>query len=233
MKPWIVTGASRGLGAALADELAGRGHAVLALARDHAQLLALQQRWPDGQISIGVLDLAQPEQIEARLAHYCAPFSGLSGVINNAGIGYYKPFVEHSMAELQAILQVNLGAVMQICAVLVPRLIAQGHGHIVNIGSDLGRRPLANMAAYVAAKHGLTGFSHSLLRELKGQGVRVSLINPGMIDTHFSDGDVGAREEYRHLKPAALAKLIVDMTSLPGHMLVDELSVHPLGQAEF
>lgn len=233
MKPWIVTGASRGLGAALAEELAGRGHAVLALARDQTQLLALQKRWPEGQLSIGVLDLAQADQLEAKLAHYCAPFAGFSGVINNAGIGYYKPFVEHSAAELQAILQVNLGAVLQICAFLVPRLIAQGHGHIVNIGSDLGRRPLANMAAYVAAKHGLTGFSHSLLRELKSHGVRVSLINPGMIDTHFSDGPVGARDEYQHLKADVLAKLIVDMTTLPGHMLVDELSVHPLGQAEF
>lgn len=233
MKPWIVTGASRGLGAALADELASRGQSVLALARDTEQLAALQRRWPDGQISVGALDLADAGELERKLAQYCQPYSQFSGVINNAGIGFYKPFVAHSSAELQAILQVNLGAVMQICAFLVPQLLRQGDGHIVNIGSDLGRRPLANMAAYVAAKHGLAGFSHSLLRELKSSGVRVSLINPGMIDTHFSAGEVGARDEARHLKPAALAKLVVDLTALPGHMLVDELTVHPLGQGEF
>jgi short-subunit dehydrogenase len=233
-KPWIVTGASRGLGAALVRELAARGESVVAIARDQAQLQQLQATSPE-RITICALDLSKSDQIKSALLNVLAAFSGISGVFNNAGIGSYKAFSEHSEAELIDIVQVNLTAVMQICHIALPILLRQGFGHIVNIGSDLGRRPLANMAAYVASKHGLTGFSHSLLREVKSAGVRVSLVNPGMIDTHFGGGgsEAGLRDEAKHLKPEALAKLIVDITQQPGHLLIDELTVHPLGQADF
>ena len=233
-KPWIVTGASRGLGAALVSELLGRGESVLATARDLGQLQALKALAPE-RVAICELDLRDGKQICAKLSQSLAPFTAISGVFNNAGIGSYNAFTEHSEAELIDILQVNLTAVIQICHVVVPILLRQGLGHIVNIGSDLGRRPLANMAAYVASKHGLTGFSHSLLREVKKAGLRVSLVNPGMIDTHFGGAmqEAGTRDEALHLKPDALAKLVVDITCQPGHLLIDELTVHPLGQAEF
>jgi 3-oxoacyl-[acyl-carrier protein] reductase len=126
---------------------------------------------------------------------------------------------------------------MQICHALLPALRASAEAgrrpHIVNIGSDLGRRPLANMAAYVASKHGLTGFSHSLLRELKGEGIKVSLVNPGIIDTDFGGGQEGSRDEAWSLRPAALATLVLQLVNQPGSMLVDEVSVHPLGQGDF
>jgi short-subunit dehydrogenase len=234
-KPWIVTGASRGLGAALVRELASRGESVLAIARDQAQLQQLQAETSIERVTVCALDLSKSDQIKPKLLNTLAAFSGISGVFNNAGIGSYKAFSEHSESELIDIVQVNLTAVMQICHIAVPILLRQGFGHIVNIGSDLGRRPLANMAAYVASKHGLTGFSHSLLREVKSAGVRVSLVNPGMIDTHFGGGgsEAGLRDEAKHLKPEALAKLLVDITQQPGHLLIDELTVHPLGQADF
>jgi len=154
----------------------------------------------------------------------------LGGVINNAGIGSYKAFAEHEETELLDIVQVNLGAVMQICHAVLPKLLAQGHGHIVNIGSDLARRPLANMAAYAASKHGLAGFSHSLLREVKNAGIKVSLINPGIIDTDFGGAAEGSRDAAWSLRPAQLAQLIVQVIEQPGSMLIDELTVHPLGQ---
>jgi short-subunit dehydrogenase len=138
--------------------------------------------------------------------------------------------MEHSESELVAIIQVNLTAVIQICHAVLPRLLGQGRGHIVNIGSDLGRRPLANMAAYAAAKHGLAGFSHSLLREVKSAGIKVSLINPGIIDTDFGGGTEGSREGAWSLRPGDLARLIIQVIEQPGSTLVDELSVHPLGQ---
>ncbi|MBL8243379.1 MAG: SDR family NAD(P)-dependent oxidoreductase, partial [Rhodanobacteraceae bacterium] len=107
---------------------------------------------------------------------------------------------------------------------------AQRAGHIVNIGSDLARRPLANMAAYVASKHGLAGFSHSLLREVKDAGIKVSLVNPGIIDTGFGGGSEGSRDRAASLHPATLARLILDAVLQPGSVVVDELTVHPAGQ---
>jgi short-subunit dehydrogenase len=90
---------------------------------------------------------------------------------------------------------------------------------------------------YAASKHGLAGFSHSLLREVKGQGVKVTLVNPGIIDTDFGakDGETleGTRGAEWSLRPAQLAALIVQMIEQPGNVLVDELTVHPLGQDSF
>jgi short-subunit dehydrogenase len=226
---WIVTGASRGLGRQLALKLAARGHEVLAIARDRAGLDALSSQAP-GRILPLALDLADAANLDAAITAAIAPIDHLDGVINNAGIGSYKAFLEHSAAESLAILQVNLGAVIQICHAVLPKLLAQGRGHIVNIGSDLGRRPLANMAVYSASKHGLAGFSHSLLREVKERGIKVSLINPGIIDTDFGGNREGSRDPVGSLHPHALAELIVQVIEQPGSIVVDELSVHPLAQ---
>ena len=230
---WIVTGASRGLGRHLALLLAERGHDVLACARDLPRLHALAQQGAAGRITPCQLDLADSATLGPTLASAVQTMPHISGVINNAGIGWYKPFSEHTQAELMATVQVNLMAVMQVCHLLVPRLVAQGRGHIVNIGSDLARRPLANMAAYVASKHGLAGFSHSLLREVKQHGVKVSLVNPGIIDTDFGGASEGSRDAAWSLRPAHLAQLVLQLIEQPGNLLVDELTVHPLGQGEF
>jgi len=225
---WLITGASRGLGRHLAVALAARGHSVLAAARDRAKLDELVQQ--DARIQALPLNLADVASVVPIVRAAIAALPTLSGVINNAGIGSYKAFAEHEETELLDIVQVNLGAVMQICHAVLPKLLAQGHGHIVNIGSDLARRPLANMAAYAASKHGLAGFSHSLLREVKNAGIKVSLINPGIIDTDFGGAAEGSRDAAWSLRPAQLAQLIVQVIEQPGSMLIDELTVHPLGQ---
>lgn len=232
MSTWIVTGASRGLGARLVLELAGRGHRVLAIARDAEALHALAASSP-GRIVAVPLDLARADTIAPCLRDLLETHGPVDGLVNNAGIGAYKPFLEHTEVELLDILQVNLGAAIQACHVLLPHFLARGGGQIVNIGSDLGRRPLANMAAYVASKHGLAGFSQSLLREVKDRGIRVSLVNPGMIDTGFGGGMATGDDDASRLDPGRLAALIVQLIEQPPTLVIDELTVHPLGQVDF
>jgi short-subunit dehydrogenase len=229
---WIVTGASRGLGRHLSLQLADRGHRVIACARDAARLDALAAERP-GRIAPCMVDFADAAQIGPRLAAALAHEPRISGLVNNAGFGHYKPFLEHSEAESLALVQVNFTAAIQCCHAVLPRLLEQGAGHIVNIGSDIGRRPQPNMAVYAAAKHGLAGFSGSLLREVKGRGVKVSLVNPGIVDTDFGGAHEGSRDEAWSLRPAALAALIVQLIEQPGTLVVDELTVHPLGQDGF
>jgi short-subunit dehydrogenase len=229
----LITGASRGLGKHLTRTMAARGYRVLACARDVERLQALAAGHPAGRVIPVPLDLSDAGQLRPRVLAAIESAGRLDGVVNNAGIGVYKPFLEYSEDELIALIQVNLTACIQICHAVLPRLLAQGHGHIVNIGSDLGRRPLANMAAYVASKHGLSGFSHSLLREVKAQGIKVSLVNPGIIDTDFGGGHEGDAPVHASLAPAELARLIVAMIEQPGSIVVDELTVHPLGQSDF
>lgn len=232
MAMWWVTGASRGLGAELVCQLAGSGHRVLALARDGDGLLAVQQRGGT-RVATDTLDLADADSLAARVHSLVAAQDLPDGIIHNAGIGWYRPMLEHDDATLRAIIQVNLTAVIQITRALLPGMLARRSGHILAIGSDLGRRPLANMAAYVASKHGLTGFMHSLLREVKDQGLRVSLIQPGMIDTGFGGHETGQHVRGTVLRPEALAKLVVQVVEQPDDLLVDELTVHPPGQGEF
>lgn len=230
---WLITGASRGLGKHLTRTLAARGYRVLACARDADRLRALADECAPGAVIAVPLDLADSAQVRPRVLAAVRAAGSLDGVVNNAGIGAYKAFVDHDEAELIDLIQVNLTACIQICHALLPIMRAQGHGHIVNIGSDLGRRPLAKMAAYVASKHGLTGFSHSLLREVKGDGIKVSLVNPGIIDTDFGGGHEGDAPAHASLAPGELARLIVAMIEQPGSIVVDELTVHPLGQSDF
>lgn len=226
---WLITGASRGLGRHLALQLAQRGHRVLACARDAERLQTLAAE-SGGAVVPVVIDLADATQIGPRLGEAIAREAHISGVVNNAGFGAYKPFLEHNEAESIQLVQVNLTAAIQVCHAVLPRLLAQGSGHIVNVGSDLARRPLANMAVYAAAKHGLAGFSHSLLREVKQAGVKVSLVNSGIVDTDFGGAAEGSRDAHWSLRPAQLAQLIIQLIEQPGNVVVDELSVHPLGQ---
>jgi len=233
---WIVTGASRGLGRHLVLQLTERGHRVLAIARDADRLQTLAATNRERIVPL-VLDLGDASAIAPTMARASSAEPHISGLINNAGIGAHKPLLEHTEAESLAIVQVNFGAIVQLCHAVLPRLLAQQSGHIVNVGSDLGRRPLANMAVYSATKHALAGFSHSLLREVKGAGVKVSLVNPGIIDTDFGakDGDTleGTRGETWSLRPQHLAALIVQVIEQPGYTVVDEISVHPLQQGEY
>lgn len=232
MSTWIVTGASRGLGRQLALNLAARGHDVFACARQSDALGALAAASP--RIQPLPLDLRRSEAIATTITAALARVDELAGLINNAGIGSYKPFLAHDERELLDIMQINLVATMQLCHAVLPRLLAQGHGHIVNIGSDLGRRPLANMAPYVASKHGLAGFSHSLLREVKDRGVRVSLVQPGIIDTGFGGGVEGSRSDpAAALSTSDLADAVLGVIDAPAHLVIDEITVHPVGQREF
>jgi short-subunit dehydrogenase len=233
MRTWLITGASRGLGRALALHLSARGDRVLAVAREPAGLHALADRCGPGRIDAVPLDLADAGAIRPTLDAAIAGAGGIDGAINNAGIGAYKSFLAHDEAELLRILQVNLGAAMQVCRVVLPHLAARGGGHIVNIGSDLGRRPLANMAPYVATKHGLLGFSHSLLREVKDQRIRVSVVNPGIIDTGFGGGQEGHGDGHHSLRPEELAAQVVAVLDAPAGMVIDEITLHPLGQSDF
>ncbi len=220
----VVTGASRGLGYAIARRLSEEGARVAACARSAEGLAALSEAC--GGIDTAAFDLRDTDALRAFLREV----GPVDALVNNAGVGWYKPLVETTPEELDATLDVNLRALMHACHAVLPSMLERSGGYIVNIASDLARRPLAQMAAYVAAKHGVLGFGASLLREVKDHGVRVTTILPGIVDTYFGGGQPG-RDVAGALRPEAVADAVLHVLTLPDEVVVDELTLHPLGQA--
>lgn len=224
----VITGASRGLGRHLAIEFAQAGAQVIAVARNQTELQQLAQ--DHSGIDPRSLDLRQADSIRELIQSLEAQYGHIDFLINNAGWGLYKDFDQQTSDEITDQITVNFTALVQLSHAVLPKMKQRKTGHILNIGSDLARRPLAKMAVYAAAKHAVAGFSHSLLREVKTYGIKVSLINPGIIDTYFGGGQAGSRDESWALQPAVVARLILDIAQQPGSTLVDEISLHPLHQ---
>ena len=226
----LLTGASRGLGAALGRGLAGRGHPLMLVARSEAQLAqrVAECSAAGAHAASCTADLAIAEECErvARAAEQ--RFGGIDVLINNAGVGPYRPFTDHSATDIVRIVALNLMAPMLLARALLPGMLARGHGHVVNIASDLARRPLANMAPYVASKFGVLGFAGSLHRELRARGVKVTTVLPGIIDSSFN-GAVEGRQDARWAMPTAdLARQVIALLDLPPHLVADEIALHPV-----
>lgn len=228
----MITGASRGLGRAIALKLASAGVRVAVCARNGSELDDLVEIIQNngGQAMRGIVDVSDYEEVEAFLGAIRRQWGCLDILINNAGLGWYKPFEDYSLEDLDRVIDVNLKGVIYATRAVLPDMTAKGYGQILNIASDLSRRPLANMGAYVAAKHGVLGFSSSMARELKAKNIKVMCLNPGIIDTHFGDSEPGDREETWAMQPENVADVVVQMLSQPQYMLLDEVTLHPMHQ---
>ncbi len=230
----LVTGASRGLGRQIALTLAANGSHLALAARNADELSELatliQTQTPQSKVFYTSCDLIDSQQLNNFYTEASTTLGDIDILINNAGTGAYKPFIEHSEHEISQILALNLESAIQLCLRSIPGMAGKGSGHIINIASDLSHRPLANMAPYVASKYGLRGFSLSLLREVKDQGIKVTLVNPGIIDTGFNGGTEGSQVSEQALAPKALAETILNLLTGPKHQVIDELTLHPLRQ---
>jgi short-subunit dehydrogenase len=228
----LVTGASRGLGRHVALALGRRGVKVGLCARTAGDLerLAAEIRAAGGAAQAAPADVARCSEVEGAAARVREALGPIDLLINNAGVGWYKPFVEWTQEEIERALDVNLKGTVWATRAVLPGMLERGRGQIVNIASDLGRRILPNMAVYAAAKHGVVGFAGSLLREVKGRGVKVMTLTPGIIDTWFGGGREGTREATWAMSPSWVADFVVSLLELPPHWLADEVSLHPLHQ---
>ncbi len=229
----VVTGASKGLGAAIAKRLAHAGGSLALVARGKQELnrLAEQLTCEYGVIAQGfICDLGNTDAILNCSKQILSAFGHVDTLINNAGLGFYKPFLEHSIAEHEAIIDVNIKGAVHLSYALLPQMLERGHGQIINIASDVSHRPQPNMAVYSASKFALRGFSLSLLREVKDKGVKVSLLNPGIIDTCFNGNTPGNSRAIDALQPDTVAEIVFQLMTQPKYQLIDELTLLPQSQ---
>lgn len=228
----LVTGGGRGLGRAIALALAVPGRRIALMGRDRASLDAtaglLAERGVETLISVG--DVSDAEARAAIAAVIDERWGGLDWLVNNAGFNHSKPFLEQTAGEIEEVITVNLTALLLLTHKLMPLLLRSAAPHIVNIASDIGRRPVGRVGPYVAAKHGVVGFSHALRLELRERGCKVGVILPGRIDTGFGEHEEGSRPGPEALRPADVAAAVVTLLHQPPTAQIDELVIHPMGQ---
>jgi 3-oxoacyl-[acyl-carrier protein] reductase len=216
----LVTGASRGIGRAIARRLAGT-YDIIAVARSAEELATLAREIEgDGGCCRPIpLDITDAIAVERALADVDAQV-----LVNNAGTATMKPMVELTLDEWRRMVELNLNALFYVTRMVLPRMLARHSGFIVNIGSLAGRSSFVGGTCYSATKHAVIGFTESLFLEVRDSGVRVSVVMPGSVATGFSGGTTDASWK---LQPEQIADAVAEVIATPNNVLISRLEVRP------
>ena len=224
----IITGASRGLGFRIAEAFAAESFSLLIISRDKKRLSEaysnLTKSYPDCEIESFQLDLANRESVETGAFEILKHCESIAGLINNAGIIPYRPFTENTADDIINTLNVNLTHTVLLTRLLLPRMLENGGGRIINIASDLSKRPWENMVPYVASKYGLLGFSRALSKEFRKHNIHVSCISPGMINSRENKDE---NIDIHMLPTERLANVVLFIYKNSDIMNFDDVEVHP------
>ena len=216
----VVTGASRGIGRAIAVRLAST-HDIVAVARARKELteLAAKIAMSGGQCTVLALDVTDSAAVAAALSAERADV-----LVNNAGVGVLKPMLELTPEDWRRMVDVNFNALFHVTRAVLPGMLQRGAGHIVNIGSIAGRSAFTGGTCYAATKHAVMAFSECLMLEVRDQGVKVSVVNPGSVATHFSERS----DPSWMLSAEDVAESVAHVLASPPNVLVHRVEVRAL-----
>jgi 3-oxoacyl-[acyl-carrier protein] reductase len=228
-KSAIVTGGTKGIGRAIAEALAREGLNVCVGARSMEEVEATVRELGgagEGRVTGAACDVRASEEVEALVAHAVEEFGGLDVLVNNAGVGIYKPVEELTPEEFRAVLETNLFGVFYGCRAAIPEMRRRGGGYIINISSLAGANPHPRMAAYNASKFGLNGFSEALMQEVRHDRIKVSYVMPGSVNTEFG-GDTVSDEKSWQLQPEDIARVVTDLLRHDERSLPSRVEIRP------
>ncbi|WP_018130959.1 SDR family oxidoreductase [Effusibacillus pohliae] len=229
----MITGASRGIGEAVALEFAKRKAKIVLVARTPEDLERVRGRVLDAgaeDVLTITTDISKEEEVEVMLDVTLSRFGRVDILVNNAGVGYFKPVVDTTLSEWQTMFDVNVTGLFLCTRGVLPKMLEQGSGHIINISSDVGRRTIAGGAGYCATKFAVQAFADALRKEVQRQGIKVTNILPGMTDTYFANSEQGAEHKRDWLKAEDIARAVLYAASQPPGVLVDDITLHPMVQ---
>jgi NADP-dependent 3-hydroxy acid dehydrogenase YdfG len=224
----LVTGASRGIGAAVARRLSASGTRVALLARNEAALRALAVELGGGALPLPC-DVRDPAAIERAMALLVNTIGGAPAiVVNNAGAFFLASTAETSVDAFADTLAVNLTAPFAVVRALLPAMREAAAGHVVTIGSIADRFTFSGNAAYAASKFGLRALHEVLRAELRGSGIRASLVSPGPVNTELwdeidPDSQPGFTPRAAMLSPDDVADAVLYVVTAPRTLNVDEM----------
>jgi 3-oxoacyl-[acyl-carrier protein] reductase len=184
----LITGASRGIGLAVARKLGSMGAKLSLCARqaDKLESVAAELRSAGAAVFFTVADVTRPGDIESLVQKTKQALGAIDILVNNAGIGYFGPFQEANEANWDSVLDTNLKSVFLLSKAVAKEMIERRTGHIINIASLAGKNAFAGGAIYCASKWGLLGMTECMAEDLRAYGIRVSAICPGTVATDFS-----------------------------------------------
>ncbi len=223
----IVTGASRGIGRAIAMALADCGAHVILAARDSDALATAAGGIiaSGGRATAIPTDVTDEPAVTALFDRVHRDHARLDILINNAGIGIFSPLAEMPAADFDHVLQVNLRGTYLCCRHAMRRMIAQQRGTIINIASVVGFKGYPNQAAYTASKHGVMGLTKSLAVEAQPHGIRVSAILPGGVDTDMVGDARPDLDRSQLLAPEDIAQTVLYLLSLSDRAAIDQIYI--------
>lgn len=226
----VVTGANRGIGAAIARRLGSLGAHMVLTARDSKPLTAVANEIVSagGRAETHVCDVADPAQIENFSSKALEKHGRCDILVNNAGVGWFGgPLHTMAPAEWDNLLAINLRAPYLLLRAFAPAMIAAGRGHIINISSLASKNPVPNAAAYAASKWGLNGMMISAAEELRQHQVRVSLVEPGSVRTEFGRDLASQKSPRGAIAPEDIAEIVALLATQPDQSFISEVMVRP------
>jgi 3-oxoacyl-[acyl-carrier protein] reductase len=225
----IVTGGTKGIGRGIAEALVRENVNVCISARSGNEIVETVRdlrALGKGSATGIVCDVRIHAQIESLLELTVSEFGGLDILVNNAGIGVFGTVEEMSPEDFRAVLETNLFGVFYCCHEAIPLMKQRGGGYIINISSLAGANPHPRMAAYNASKFGLNGFSEALMQEVRHDGIKVSYIMPGSVNTAFG-GDSPSDRNAWQLQPSDIARVVIDLLHHNERALPSRVEIRP------
>jgi 3-oxoacyl-[acyl-carrier protein] reductase len=221
----IVTGASRGIGRALALALAENGVTVVLAARTEAALHDLRREIESGggRAVVAVTDVTSEPEVEELVRVTIEQLGQLDILINNAGVGHFAPLVETTSEQWDRTMAVNVRGPFLLCREAVPHM--KRGSFIINISSVVGIKGYVNQGAYTASKHALMGMSKVLAQEVQPAGIRVHTICPGGVDTELVGNARPDLDSSVLMKPEEIADIVIFLLTRRGNAVIDDIHI--------
>jgi 3-hydroxy acid dehydrogenase/malonic semialdehyde reductase len=240
-KTIIITGASSGIGLATARLLAENGYRLILCGRRKERLQQLQEELgTSAAVHTLAFDVRNRQAVEAAIESLPAGFKTIEVLLNNAGNAHgLDPIGEGNPDDWDAMIDINVKGLLYVSKAIIPQMMERKAGHIINIGSIAGKEVYPKGNVYCASKHAVDALNKGMLQDLNPYGIKVTAINPGLVETEFSlvrfKGDAdragSVYQGYQPLTPEDVAEIILFALSRPAHVNISDLVLLPTAQA--
>ncbi len=220
----LVTGASRGIGRAIARELASRNYRLALSGRDKSSLEIIRRDLP-GDILVIPADLLDSKTPEWLIGQTVDRFGQLDLLVNNAGVAVLKPFGENTPEDWDRLMTVNAKAPYFLCREALPHLRKSDDPVIINISSVMGHKSYTGQSIYAASKHAMMGWTKTLAKEMHKEHIRVHAISPGGVDTQLVGLTRPDLDSSVLIRPGEIARIVGFLIDLKGNAVIDEIRV--------